>query len=371
MAEENQPDVNTATVSALLDQVVPAVNETLSASKLDDELGIFVTYAALMTMAVLPILIGSYRSLTSQSRQKEAGEVPIESMTNKDAAFFPIIASFMLFGLYVTFKVVPKEYVNILLSVYFTFLGVLALSKTIRSILIHFSPSILTNVIYRLEFSQTRVSSGSKTEYFSQSFDYLDLLSFAISCGFGAWYYVFKHWIANNILGLVFATSAVEMLQLGSYQVGAILLGGLFVYDIFWVFGTDVMVTVAKSFEAPVKLLFPKDILVNGVYATNFAMLGLGDIVIPGILIALLLRFDRSRSPSSIKYFLTGVIAYFVGLGTTIFVMHTFKAAQPALLYLVPTCLGFSSLVALASSEFNELLSYSDSKETDDKKKSQ
>ena len=26
-------------------------------------------------------------------------------------------------------------------------------------------------------------------------------------------------------------------------------LGGLFVYDVFWVFGTDVMVTVAKSFQ--------------------------------------------------------------------------------------------------------------------------
>jgi minor histocompatibility antigen H13 len=30
------------------------------------------------------------------------------------------------------------------------------------------------------------------------------------------------------------------------------------VYDIFWVFGTDVMVTVATSFEAPIKLKVPK-----------------------------------------------------------------------------------------------------------------
>jgi hypothetical protein len=39
------------------------------------------------------------------------------------------------------------------------------------------------------------------------------------------------------------------------------------------------MVTVAKSFDAPVKLLFPKDIFAD-VY--QFSMLGLGDIVIPG-----------------------------------------------------------------------------------------
>jgi minor histocompatibility antigen H13 len=35
------------------------------------------------------------------------------------------------------------------------------------------------------------------------------------------------------------------------------------------------------------------DILERGLAAKNFAMLGLGDIVIPGIFIALLLRFDR------------------------------------------------------------------------------
>ncbi|PNX91774.1 signal peptide peptidase-like protein, partial [Trifolium pratense] len=52
---------------------------------------------------------------------------------------------------------------------------------------------------------------------------------------------------------------------------------GLFVYDIFWVFFTPVMVSVAKSFDAPIKLLFPTADLKR-----PFSMLGLGDIVIPG-----------------------------------------------------------------------------------------
>ena len=30
---------------------------------------------------------------------------------------------------------------------------------------------------------------------------------------------------------------------------------GLFFYDIFWVFGTDVMVSVATKFDAPIKVL--------------------------------------------------------------------------------------------------------------------
>jgi len=40
-------------------------------------------------------------------------------------------------------------------------------------------------------------------------------------------------------------------------------------------------------------VVFPQDILENGISANNFAMLGLGDIVVPGIFIALLLRFDH------------------------------------------------------------------------------
>ena len=46
-------------------------------------------------------------------------------------------------------------------------------------------------------------------------------------------------------------------------------------------------------------MVFPQDLLEKGMDASNFAMLGLGDIVIPGIFIALLLRFDiRSLSLS-------------------------------------------------------------------------
>lgn len=39
-------------------------------------------------------------------------------------------------------------------------------------------------------------------------------------------------------------------------------------------------------------MVFPQDLLENWLHGSNFAMLGLGDIVIPGIFIAFLLRFD-------------------------------------------------------------------------------
>lgn len=150
----------------------------------------------------------------------------------------------------------------------------------------------------------------------------------------------------------------------------------------FWVFGTDVMVlclrfvslsflltafatqtqvTVAKSFDAPIKLLFPRDILAA---QYKFSMLGLGDIVIPGVFIALLLRFDRARANDATHfarpYFNATFVGYVVGLVTTIVVMHVFKAAQPALLYLVPACIGCSLFTAVARNELVPLFAYSE-----------
>lgn len=173
-------------------------------------------------------------------------------------------------------------------------------------------------------------------------------------------YFLSQHWIANNLFGIAFAINAVELMHLNNIVTGCILLGGLFVYDIFWVFGTNVMITVAKSFEAPIKLIFPQDILEAGFGAKNFAMLGLGDIVVPGIFIALLLRFDHSLRRKSNTYFYSTFFAYFMGLLTTMLIMHLFNHAQPALLYLVPACLGTPLLVALIKGDIKTLFLYED-----------
>lgn len=202
-------------------------------------------------------------------------------------------------------------------------------------------------------------------EIINYEFDTKDLVCLGLSSVVGVWYLLRKHWIANNLFGLAFSLNGVELLHLNNVSTGCILLGGLFIYDIFWVFGTNVMVTVAKSFEAPIKLVFPQDLLEKGLEADNFAMLGLGDIVIPGIFIALLLRFDISLKKNTHTYFYTSFAAYIFGLGLTIFIMHIFKHAQPALLYLVPACIGFPVLVALAKGEVAEMFSYEESNPKD------
>lgn len=66
-----------------------------------------------------------------------------------------------------------------------------------------------------------------------------------------------------------------------------------------------------------------------------------------------------SHHPKGMKaYFYSGFVAYILGLGTTIAVMHIFKAAQPALLYLVPTCLGLPLLLALLRGDIPDLIKF-------------
>jgi minor histocompatibility antigen H13 len=138
------------------------------------------------------------------------------------------------------------------------------------------------------------------------------------------------------------------------------------------------MLTVAKNFDAPIKILFPRDLFASEL---KFSMLGLGDIVIPGIFIALCLRFDRhlaarnssgannKKSTKKISvntgtsafpkpYFTACFIAYIVGLVTTVFVMHTWQAAQPALLYLSPACILSVLITAAVRGELKELFAY-------------
>lgn len=47
-----------------------------------------------------------------------------------------------------------------------------------------------------------------------------------------------QHWIANNLFGLAFSLNGVELLHLNNVSTGCILLGGLFIYDVFWVNGS-------------------------------------------------------------------------------------------------------------------------------------
>lgn len=101
-------------------------------------------------------------------------------------------------------------------------------------------------------------------------------------------------------------------------------------------------------------------------------MLGLGDIVIPGVYVALALRYDLSahhkRYPNATywkgwtgfekPYFIAAATSYVLGLLLTTAIMHIFKAAQPALLYLSPACILSTVVTAWLRGELKEVWQY-------------
>lgn len=310
------------------------------------ENAIFITYAVIITSASLCVWIGSVLSIT---------QAQTESMSQKDAYMFPVIGSATLFGLYVLFKMFSKEYVNMLLLAYFLFFGAFSLT------------GMLVPVVHFL-FRAPRDHRVRVHLPFYGEIDFhwglSEVIALSISCVLCAIYAYSRHWMASNAIAVALSVQGIALLSLGSYKTGVTLLAGLFFYDIFWVFGTDVMVTVAKSFDGPIKIVFPRN-----VFAAEFtmSMLGLGDIVIPGFFVALLLRYDVKFHKNRRPFFNATFVAYILGLVATIFVMHTFKAAQPALLYLVPFTVGASFFTAVVYGELTRLFQYEE-QPTKDKK---
>merc|ERR1711944_228830 len=152
-------DVVNEKVPETIEEAVVETVKNVSAKIPATPEGMAVAYGSLVIMALLPIFFGAFRSINSYEEQKrqgeKTGEKP-ETMTQKDAYMFPIIASCALFGLYMVFKIFSKEYINLLLSVYFFVLGIFALSHMIGPLL---SRTILSKIPlehYRFMFSRGR-----------------------------------------------------------------------------------------------------------------------------------------------------------------------------------------------------------------------
>jgi len=200
----------------------------------------------------------------------------------------------------------------------------------------------------------------------------------------------------------------LQAIKLNSIHVASILLLVAFFYDIFFVFvtpllfkGKSVMITVATSGGPPkadpswcekypddpdcqggdpLPMLFTIPYIND--YQGGSSLLGLGDIVLPGLLISFAARFDAAKSLLGVMgggngalnshncperrfcgncllcsggYFVPLVIAYAIGLfmaNAAVYLMHM---GQPALLYLVPCCLGTMAFMGWRRGELKEL----------------
>ncbi|KAG9254227.1 signal peptide peptidase-domain-containing protein [Emericellopsis atlantica] len=88
----------------------------------------------------------------------------------------------------------------------------------------------------------------------------------------------------SNVLGYGLCYGSFLVLSPTDLLIGSLVLSGLFVYDIVMVFYTPYMVTVATTLDVPIKLTFKA--------ASRQSILGLGDIVLPGLVMAWALRLD-------------------------------------------------------------------------------
>merc|ERR1719223_2730237 len=114
-----------------------------------------------------------------------------------------------------------------------------------------------------------------------------------------------QKFLVSNFIAWALAMISLGSLSLGSFQTASILLAGLFCYDIFWVFGTDVMMTVATKVEAPVKFLYTAPPVPEGAEPRSypFSVLGLGDVVIPGLFVRFMSKVDSVLQPQKFSYF--------------------------------------------------------------------
>nr|TKR97504.1 protease-associated domain-containing family protein [Populus alba] len=156
-------------------------------------------------------------------------------------------------------------------------------------------------------------------------------------------------WIGQDILGIALIITVLQIVQVPNLKVGTVLLSCAFLYDIFWVFVSkklfheSVMIVVARGDRSgedgiPMLLKIPRLFDPWG----GYSIIGFGDILLPGLLIAFSLRYDWSANKSlRAGYFPWAMLAYGLGLLITYVALNLMDGhGQPALLYIVPFTLG-------------------------------
>lgn len=170
-------------------------------------------------------------------------------------------------------------------------------------------------------------------------------------------FYIYsKNWLLNNLIGVCYCLLVIRSFKVPSLKVGSLLLGLAFLYDVFWVFyssyifGGNVMVAVATGLDLPVKLQCPK----LQEFPTDYTcgLIGLGDLVLPGLLVAFAVRWDSVNNSS---YFWTQISAYIIALGCCGAALTVFEVAQPALLYISPLLCASMLLHSILRSEFKRI----------------
>ncbi|KAM5213203.1 signal peptide peptidase-like 2C [Hipposideros larvatus] len=173
-------------------------------------------------------------------------------------------------------------------------------------------------------------------------------------------------WLLQDTLGVTYCLFVLRRVRLPTLKNCTSFLLALLAFDVFFVFvtplftrtGESIMVEVASgpadslSHERlPMVLKVPRlSFSALTLCDQLFSILGFGDIVVPGFLVAYCHRFDVQMSSCQV-YFIACTVAYAVGLLVTFVAMVLMQMGQPALLYLVSSTLLTSLVVAACRQE--------------------
>ncbi|XP_062182467.1 signal peptide peptidase-like 2 isoform X3 [Phragmites australis] len=202
---------------------------------------------------------------------------------------------------------------------------------------------------------------------------------------------VYRHascaWIGQDVFGICLMITVLQMARLPNIRVASALLSSAFVYDIFWVFISPLIfhesVMIAMRKACSLQSLLQNRCLTMHVARGDYSgesipmllriprffdpwggydMIGFGDIIFPGLLVAFSYRFDRaSKKEKGILngYFLWLTVGYAVGLFLTYLALFLMDGhGQPALLYLVPCTLGVIVILGWVRGELHDLWNY-------------
>lgn len=317
-----------------------------------------------LLLASCIVLIGAHASLPQASQE-------VETLGHEEAMALPLVAFGGLAALFIAYRFVDAATLNALLRVYFVAVGTFACGEAVRPFLPRawFRGAPIVDVVLPV-VGELRGTVG-------------DGVGVAIGAVVAGTYGVTGHWLANNAVAAGLCVSGLAQLLTNRYATAAAILAGLFVYDIVMVYGTPMMLDVATKVDGPIKLVLPRGGL-DARGAPAAGLLGLGDIIVPGLLLSLVLRFDTFRalragalppppaaSPADARaalpdtpfprpLFLAGWLAYMVGLLITLVVMFWWEAGQPALFFLVPCVLLATAGGAAVRGELRALLTYTD-----------
>ena len=205
------------------------------------------------------------------------------------------------------------------------------------------------------------------------------MVSIALSVALPVLWYLFPasplRWLWQDVMGISVSIFFLKSVRVSSLKVATALLFCAFIYDVFFVFisplvfGTSVMMSVASGgsvddasplttdenycekypssdvcavTNVPMLLYVPA----FWTWDTNAnSMLGLGDIILPGLLLVWTARYDLRRYGSLYcekagdGYLPMAMVGYAIGLSLAQIAVEAFEYGQPALLYIVPCVL--------------------------------